>query len=401
MQTHVTFSHDISYPLICTQGAFDPGNQALAGVLSPDATGVARVLVVIDGGLALAQPDLEARIQAWFTAHRDQGRLLAASPAIVTGGEAAKQGLDTVQQVARLALEAGLCRHSYILAIGGGAMLDAVGMAAALVHRGLRLVRMPSTVLAQNDAGVGVKNGVNWEGHKNALGCFAPPHAVVNDHDLLTSLSDRDWRAGIAEAFKVALIKDADLLAWLLHRCPDLARRDLPTMAELVRRTALLHIDHIAHGGDPFETGSSRPLDFGHWAAHRLETISRHRLNHGEAVAIGMAIDLGYAVRRLGFPATACSLILDGLRSVGFQLWDPALELVDGHGRRRIYGGLEDFRTHLGGQLTIAMPDGIGRRQDIHEIDTTTLDAVLEHLRSIAGRAATSTTRSPSPSSAT
>ena len=93
-----------------------------------------------------------------------------------------------------------------MVAIGGGAVLDAVGYAAATAHRGVRLIRVPTTVLSQDDSAVGVKNGINAFGKKNFVGSFAPPHAVLNDFDLLRTLQDRDWRAGISEAVKVALL---------------------------------------------------------------------------------------------------------------------------------------------------------------------------------------------------
>ena len=111
--------------------------------------------------------------------------------------------------------EYGIDRHAYVLAVGGGALLDMVGYAAATAHRGVRLVRVPTTVLSQNDSGIGVKNSVNAFGKKNFLGTFAPPFAVFNDFTFLTTLSDRDWRAGISEAIKVALLKDATFFAFL------------------------------------------------------------------------------------------------------------------------------------------------------------------------------------------
>ncbi len=190
----------------------------------------------------------------------------------------------------------GVDRHAFVVGIGGGALLDPVGYAAASTHRGVRLVRVPTTVLAQNDSGVGVKNGVNAFGVKNFLGTFAPPFAVLNDSRFLRTLPPRDTIAGMAEAVKVALIRDAAFFALARGATPRAgavrARRPWRTM---IRRCAELHMRHIAQGGDPFETGSARPLDFGHWAAHKLESADRHELRHGEAVAIGLALDTRYS----------------------------------------------------------------------------------------------------------
>jgi 3-dehydroquinate synthase len=287
---------------------------------------------------------------------------------IIAGGEEAKSDLSLVERVARSCVEVGLCRHSYILIIGGGAVLDAVGFAASLVHRGIRQIRLPTTTLAQADGGLGVKNALNALGQKNLLGTFTPPWAVLNDSRFLAALDDRAWRDGVAEAVKVAAIKDAAFAHELAALVPRLAGRDLAALERVVRRTAELHLAHITGGGDPFEHGSSRPLDFGHWSAHRLEILSHHRLSHGEAVAIGVAIDLLYAAD-LGFISSAeADLLITVLASAGFRLWDEVLELTDSRGRRAVLAGLDHFREHLGGDLTLAMPNGLGRQQDIHQL---------------------------------
>lgn len=133
-----------------------------------------------------------------------------------------------------------------------------VGFVTALVHRGLRLVRMPTTVLAQNDAGVGVKNGMNEHGVKNFLGTFAPPFAVVNDAAFLETLPDEHWRGGISEAFKVAIIKDRAFFEFLVRSAPRLRAREANAMEALVKRCAVLHLEHIASSGDPFEIWGRR-----------------------------------------------------------------------------------------------------------------------------------------------
>ena len=186
-------------------------------------------------------------------------------------------------------------------------------------------MRLPTTVLAQADSGVGVKNGVNAFGVKNFLGTFVPPFAVLNDRQFLESLGRRDTIAGMAEAVKVALIRDPEFLAWLEAHAAALATCDPDAVAELIRRAAGLHLEHIATSGDPFEMGSARPLDFGHWAAHRLESLTRNRLRHGEAVAIGIALDTLYS-RAVGLlPAAAVERVLDLLGRIGLPRWDEAL----------------------------------------------------------------------------
>src|SRR5689334_1526389 len=270
--------------------------------------GRARLLAVVDEGVAAAHPSLVGDVQRYCAAHADALELTS-PPLVVPGGEAIKNEPGPVSQI-RAAIDVhGVDRHSYVMAVGGGAVLDTVGYAAATAHRGVRLIRVPTTVLAQDDSAVGVKNGINAFGKKNFVGSFAPPHAVLNDFDLLLTLQDRDWRAGISEAVKVALLKDAPFFAWIEHHARELADRSLPAMAHLVHRSAELHLTHIATSGDPFELGSSRPLDFGHWAAHKLEQLSRHELRHGEAVAIGIALDSTYSYLTGSLPQDRKSVV--------------------------------------------------------------------------------------------
>ena len=139
-------------------------------------------------------------------------------------------------------------------------------------------------------------------------------------------------------------------------------------MSRVIRRTAELHLAHITGSGDPFEQGNSRPLDFGHWSAHRLEILSHHRLSHGEAVAIGVALDLLYAAAAGMIAADDADMLIQALHSAGFRLWDEVLELTDGRGRRSVLAGLDHFREHLGGVLTLAMPNGLGQQQDVFSL---------------------------------
>lgn len=378
---HPSFSVSYRLNVHFTRDVFAPDNDLLTAVLEPAGTRPARAVVYIDQGCLQSDPDLPRRIHVWF-ATRDVNRVqLAAAPAVVPGGEAIKSDLSIIENVGRQAFDLGLCRHSYVIIIGGGAVLDAVGCAASLIHRGLRQIRIPTTVLAQADAGLGVKNGLNHFGAKNFLGTFTPPHAIINDARFLSSLDHRSWRCGIAEAFKVAIIKDAAFLRELIVAAPRLRERDLATMEWLIKRCAVLHLEHITQSGDPFEYGSSRPLDFGHWSAHRLEILSNHRLFHGEAVAIGVALDLVYAVEIGRLARADVDPILDAMSACGFRLWDEVLDLRDAGGRRSVLAGLEQFREHLGGELTLAMPDGLGNRRDINEFDEALFEKALQLVR--------------------
>jgi 3-dehydroquinate synthase len=358
------------YPVRFTHGLLRPDNPILRGVVEAD--GRARMLAVIDEGVAEAHPSMAADLEAYCAAHADALKLTAA-PLVVPGGEAIKNQSGPVEEI-RAAIDVhGVDRHSYVLAVGGGAVLDAVGYAAATAHRGVRLIRVPTTVLAQDDSAVGVKNGINAFGKKNFVGSFAPPHAVLNDFDLLRTLSDRDWRSGTSEAVKVALLKDPAFFGWIEDHARALRERDLSAMAWLVHRSAELHLDHIATSGDPFELGSSRPLDFGHWAAHKLEQLSHHELRHGEAVAIGVALDSTYSYLSGSLPHADWRRIVAVFEAIGLPTWHPDMATPGSGGRPAVLAGLEEFREHLGGRLTIMLLERIGSGFEVHELDEAVL----------------------------
>lgn len=366
------------YPVRFTHGLLDPRNPTLRDAVQAESQ--ARVLVVIDEGVAKAHPTMTDDVVAYCTAHSDVVEL-AAPPLIVPGGEAIKNQLGPVDEV-RAAIDAhGIDRHSYVVVIGGGAVLDAVGYAAATAHRGVRLIRVPTTVLAQDDSGVGVKNGINAFGKKNFLGSFAPPYAVLNDFDLLVTLSDRDWLAGVAEAVKVALLRDATFFHWIEDHASDLVKRSLPAMERLVHRSAELHLQHIAGSGDPFELGSSRPLDFGHWAAHKLEALSGHELRHGEAVAIGIALDSTYSHLTGRLPDAHWRRIIRVFETLHLPIWHRDMATPGAGGRPAVLAGLEEFREHLGGRLTIMLLERIGSGFEVHELDEALLLEASDLLR--------------------
>ncbi|MDF3130757.1 3-dehydroquinate synthase [Kiritimatiellaeota bacterium B1221] len=376
MQISQTFSADFTYPVHFGRGTFLPENDLLSDVIS----GSGRVMVVIDQGVANAFPDLTRQIQDWFAGRADKLELVC-KPEMVPGGEVLKNDYRRIMSLVDQMLEYHLCRHSTVLAIGGGALLDAVGFATALVHRGLRLVRMPSTPLAQNDAGIGVKNGMNLHGGKNTIGVFAPPFAVINDFDLLDGLDDNLWRAGISEAFKVAMIKDAAFYQELLSLSPALGQRDAAAMERLIERCAELHLNHIATSGDPFELGSARPLDFGHWSAHKLESMSNYRISHGHAVAIGIVIDAFYAARLGWISHQTAEELFSALQTCGFDLCPPELTQTLGDGSLQMLQGLEEFREHLGGCLTLSLPHPVGAISEIHEMNTQWIAEIIRFMK--------------------
>lgn len=364
------FQVKFRYTVQFTKKIFHPENPTLSRFfISEQNLGTTkRALVVLDEGLLSHFPNLVSEIRSYFQG-LSQVVQLTSDIMVIPGGESCKNNPKIWDSIVCAVDQFGIDRHSYIIGIGGGAILDLVGYVAAVSHRGIRLVRIPSTVLSQNDSGVGVKNSINYQGKKNFLGTFAPPVAVFNDLSFLESLDDRDWRSGMAEAIKVALIKDPIFFEWIESNAENLKNRNLDTMSYLIHRCAKLHMDHIANG-DPFEFGSSRPLDFGHWAAHKLEYLTEFSLRHGEAVAIGMALDTVYSYQNQFLPKESRDRILVLLKQLGFATYHPKLSE---NNKENLYLGLREFQEHLGGRLTIMLLCGIGISKEVHEMDAKTL----------------------------
>ncbi len=363
-----------------THEVFHPKNSMLAGLIEQRDGG--RILVLLEDGLEQFYPTLPSDIDRYFTANA--GKLTYTGCKTVPGGEAAKTTFAAWELALRHIVEANIDRHSYIIAVGGGAFLDVVGFAATTAHRGIRLIRVPTTTLSQADSGVGVKNGINYMGQKNYLGAFSVAWATVNDFNFLHSQPLSLKRAGLAEVVKVAVVKDADFFRWLEENAHALAACEEKTLEYAVERSATLHAEHIAHGGDAFELGSSRPLDFGHWAAHYMETMSGYTLGHAEAVAVGMCLDILYSVKIGWLTQTDADRIIAVLKALGLPTFHPLLTQTDAQGRPQVLNGLDAFREHLGGQLTVLMLTAIGHGADVHEINPDLMAQCIAEMNSSA-----------------
>ena len=310
---------------------------------------------------------------------------LARPPQIVPGGEAVKNDFSLVEGFMRLLLEAAsrsaVVRHHRRRR--RGAWMPSVSPPRwCIAGCGRCACRPPCS--AQNDAGVGVKNGVNFLGGKNAIGTFAPPFAVLNDFEFLLTLPDRDWLCGVAEAFKVAIIRDRAFFDWTAARAPSVIPRAISRRCRrLVVRCAEIHLEHIRTNGDPFEYGRARPLDFGHWSAHKLELMSGFRISHGEAVATGVLLDSIYAAMQGWLTAEELALIRDRAAAERFpRSGSTNSTSATRRASARSSAGLRDFQEHLGGELTVTFPRGLGARHEVHEIDLAMMERALQELQS-------------------
>jgi 3-dehydroquinate synthase len=377
----VAFRHRLRF----THDVLGVDSEVLVQLLESSEGRIPRVQFWLDEHVANANPDLRQRLHSIARRNTDKFQVVG-NPQIVPGGEAVKNDIHILERMLKVFHEADLDRRSYVVVIGGGAVLDAVGFAAAIAHRGLRLIRIPTTTLAQADSGIGVKNSVNLFGKKNWLGSFAVPWGVVNDRSLLTTLSDRDFRCGFSEAVKVSLLKDPEFFERILNNAESIAIRG-DACWSAIQDSANWHLKHITAGGDPFEMLEARPLDFGHWSAHKLEAMSQFELRHGEAVAIGVAVDTVYSSLVHGLPATQADRVLQSLERLQLLKDHPTLRRTD-----ELFQGLEEFRQHLGGRLTVTMLSEIGRPIDVHEVDRTrmkeAIQAVVDRVGAISEGAA-------------
>lgn len=372
------FDIRFAYKVFFTTDLFEEKNDVFRSFLreAKNPGVVRKMLFVLDSGFIAHHPALVQQIKNFLATEPDI--LLIEEMIILPGGEVTKNSEEHFEKIIRAVHEHRIDRHSYLVAIGGGSVLDVAGYAAAVAHRGIRHIRIPTTVLSQNDSGVGVKNGINYFNKKNFLGTFTPPVAVFNDNHFLTTLDQAEWRSGISEAVKVALIKDAAFFSWLERNAEKMVNRDMDAMQYQIRRCAELHLQHIA-GSDPFESGSSRPLDFGHWSAHKLEQLSNFTIRHGEAVAIGIALDTVYSFLSGRVSEQAMKRVLKLLRALGFSLSDPLLEVRDE--KSPLLEGLNEFREHLGGRLTIMLLNDIGSGEEAHEIDPALVGEASEWIK--------------------
>ena len=370
----VPFVHRLRF----TSDLFGEDQSVLADLLESSDKNPARVQFWIDQNVAAGSPQLVERVKRFSEANPERVKRVG-SIQFVPGGEEIKNDIHILERMLKVFNVSNLDRRSYVVAIGGGAVLDAVGFAAAIAHRGLRLVRIPTTTLSQGDSGVGVKNGVNLFTKKNWLGAFAVPWGVINDAEMLTTLSNRDFIAGFSEAVKVSLLKSPVVFEQICADAKSIGGRNMGRALPIIKASAKMHLDHITLGRDPFEMLEARPLDYGHWSAHKMEAMSDFALRHGEAVAIGVAIDTVYSSLEFGLDSAVAQRVMQCLCDLGFSLTDATLGDVD-----TLFRGLEEFRQHLGGRLTLTMLEEIGKPINVHSVNRRNMLASIEQVKAFA-----------------
>ena len=369
----VALDAGFTHRVVFARNAFGNGGGPLADILREGCRENPRVLAVVDYNVARQTQGLPGGIAAAMEA---AGATPAGKPVLAAGGEQAKNdGGRTAWALANTMLSAGLSRGDCVLAIGGGAVLDAACFAAAAVRGGIATVRMPTTLLAQCASGCSVSCGVDTPARKNAFSARTSAIATVCDFSFLSSLTPENFRNGIPEAVRTAALHDREFLEWIGENAGKLAVCDAAAAEETVRRSVAAGMRGLAERG---AAGSF--CRFGGWAADRLQETSRWRLWHGYALAMGVCIDTAYAVQKRWLPEEDGDLIGTILHKTGGlyglerfpQLLDNAASLTE---------GLAEWGENLRGPLAVSYPGPLGEERVETDVDAALYAGIVKELR--------------------
>ncbi|WP_258341741.1 sedoheptulose 7-phosphate cyclase [Saccharopolyspora gregorii] len=365
----------VGYDVRVLTGLLSPSNSALA-----DACGTApgrspRCLLIVDDSVDVLHGD---RLRAYFEAWS-----IDVKWHVVPGGEQSKN-LDEVVAITEAMTGMGILRRSEkVVAVGGGAVLDVAGMAAGLYRRGVPYVRVPTTLIGQVDAGIGVKTGINHGTHKNRLGSYYAPEVALIDPEFLRTVPKRHIANGLAEIVKMALIKDAalfDLLELAVHDLDAAAFADGEPggpAVEIMSRAIGGMLDELEP--NLWEEVLERSVDYGHTFSPSLELRADPPLLHGEAVAVDMAVCVALAHNRGMLGTADADRAIGLLRAAGLPVTDPVFTtdlLVE---------ALRDAVKHRDGEQRIPLTDGIGSATFVHDITREELGEALRFVRERAG----------------
>ena len=281
-------------------------------------------------------------------AERIARALETASLMSVESGDASKS-LSSVERIVAEMLAAGCGRQTVLIVVGGGMLTDLGGFIASTFMRGIPFILVPTTSLAMIDAAIGGKTAVNVRGRKNMLGTIAEPRAIVADIDLLLSLPEKQYREGLVEAVKIAAIADAELFEWMEAHLDGVLHRNPNLVTEFVSRSVALKLEITKE--DLMDEDVRLLLNFGHTIGHAVEALMQYTISHGDAVSIGMALEMELAA----FPDRDRILVL--LHKLGTPTMLPSSGLISAEALWRIM--LTD-KKNVDGEVRMSVPDGIG-----------------------------------------
>jgi 3-dehydroquinate synthase len=299
------------------------------------------------------------RISQWLSAHVSKLQKI-----VLPAGESSKS-LPTAFHLLDWLAQSGIRRRDIIVAVGGGAIIDTGGWVASIYMRGISYLNVPTTLLAQVDAAIGGKVAVNHNTAKNLIGGFYAPDAVVSCTDWLSTLDSRQFRSGLAEAIKMAVISSGQLLAFIEQHLESLAALDPRCLQSLVHAASVIKCGLVER--DPYEVDLRRTLNFGHTVGHAVETVTGYGpVLHGEAVAYGMAVAIRVARARGVLAPSIAARIVAILRSVGLPVALGDLPAVPEE--EDVIRALEKVRQVRDGSLRFVLPTGIGRALIVDDV---------------------------------
>jgi 3-dehydroquinate synthase len=346
-------------------------------VLDPETAVVARALADRTA-IVVTTPTVD---RLYGPALRAALRTASIATTIVLDVREETKSLRFVEQVCAEALAHGLDRRAVLVAFGGGICCDVVTVAASMIRRGIAHVRVPTTLIGQIDAGIGLKGAVNFAGKKSYLGCFHPPEQVLIDPELLRSLPSRFLIAGLAEALKMGIARDARLFELLEQGAAQLVASGFgrPDAIEVLQRSIWSMLDELS--ANPFEDRTwERLVDFGHTFSNAIEGALSFEIHHGEAVAIDLALSACVAEAAGVLDEADCERIVDALRCASLPTWTRVLDLD------LCRAALLDASLHRGGAINLVVPAAIGRATFLRRREQVPDELLEQALASLSSR---------------
>ncbi|WP_424213236.1 sedoheptulose 7-phosphate cyclase [Streptomyces sp. BI20] len=369
---YVQARQPVAYEVSITRGLLNPANPALARAVGGDGHTGVRTLVVID---RVVDELYGERLRAYFDAWRVEARWK------VMRGDEETKNLDQVVEVTEAMTAMGILRRTEkVVVVGGGVLMDVVGMAASLYRRGVPYVRVPTSLVGQIDAGIGVKTGVNHGTHKNRLGTYYAPEAALIDPEFLRTVPARHVANGLAEIIKMALIKDGALFRLLEEVVADVDSDSLadcgPATGEIVSRAIAGMLDELEP--NLWEAVLERSVDYGHTFSPSLELRADPPLLHGEAVAVDMAVCIALAAGRDLITEAEAERALGLIAAAGLPVVHPVFtpELLE--------VGLEDAVKHRDGFQRLPLTRGLGACAFVNDVTGEELSTALKFVHTFA-----------------
>jgi 3-dehydroquinate synthetase len=363
LMTTFNAQEHLGFPILTTQGLFNMDNSTMVDV-TKDRQSIFFISPTINH---LYREQIDCYIRNRFG--QNQGIIK-----IVPSGEQNKN-FDNVLNICKLAKEASINRKGLFVGIGGGTLLDTVGFAASIYRRGIEYIKVGTTLVAQIDASIGIKTGINFQENKNLLGTFYPPFTVISDTNFLYTLPIQEMRCGLAEIIKIAIVADPFLFELVAMNYESFLNKHLSE--NKVQKIINLSItDMISElSTNAYEHCLQRKVDFGHTFSPAIEKMSKYRIPHGEAVSIDMCLSC-YISYRLGHLSSyLLQTILNLVKNIGLSYClDDSIDPLE------LFESLNQISLHRGNSINMPIPTDIGHTRFITDMSEISLNMFLEGL---------------------